>query len=43
MIEINKSSSWKECLEYNDSIKITPDREKAKSLIETAKGRIEII
>ncbi|MEK6914116.1 MAG: hypothetical protein AABW83_00540 [Nanoarchaeota archaeon] len=42
MIEINKSSSWKDCLENWDSIKITSDMEKAKSLIETAKGRIEI-
>ena len=35
-----KESSWDECLNYNSSIKITPDKEKSKSLIETAEERI---
>lgn len=33
-------ASWKECLEYNSAFKITPNKEKAKSLIETADERI---
>lgn len=36
-----KEASWNDCLFVNSSIKITPDMEKAKSLIETAKERIE--
>ena len=35
-----KESSWNECLNYNSSIKVTPDKEKSKSLIETAEERI---
>jgi len=35
-----KEASWADCLSYNDSVKITPDKEKAKSLIETAEERI---
>ena len=35
-----KLASWKECIESNNSIKITPDKQKAKSLIKTAKDRI---
>ena len=36
-----KESSWGECLDYNSSVKVTPDEEKSKSLIETAEERIE--
>lgn len=36
-----KETSWNDCLYLNSSIKITPDKEKAESLIETAKERIE--
>ena len=36
-----KEASWSDCLYSNSSIKITPDIEKAKSLIETAKERIK--
>ena len=36
-----KEASWDDCISSNSSIKITPDKEKAKSLIETANGRIE--
>lgn len=36
-----KEASWSDCLYSNSSIKITPDKEKAISLIETAKERVE--
>ncbi len=36
-----KESSWGECLNYSSAVKITPDREKSKSLIETAEDRIK--
>jgi uncharacterized protein (UPF0332 family) len=34
---------WKECKDKFISVKITPDKQKAKSLIETSKERIETI
>ncbi len=37
-----KSSTWKECLISNESIKISPDKEKAKSLVKTANERIDV-
>ena len=36
-----KESSWGECLNCSSAIKITPDKEKAASLIETAEERIK--
>lgn len=36
-----KESTWNECLSYSSAIKITPDKEKAASLIETAEERIK--
>ena len=36
-----KESSWDECLNCSSAIKITPDKEKSKSLIETAEDRIK--
>ena len=36
-----KEASWAECLYSNSSVKITPDKGKAKSLIETAGERIK--
>ncbi len=36
-----KDSSWDDCLASNNSIKTTPDIEKAKSLIETSDGRVK--
>ena len=36
-----KESSWSECLNYSSAIKITPDKEKAASLVETAQDRIK--
>jgi|SRR3989344_1632731 len=37
---MNKESSWHECVENNSSLKISPDPAKAKSLVDTATGRI---
>ncbi|MBI3035228.1 hypothetical protein HYY71_02810 [Candidatus Woesearchaeota archaeon] len=36
-----KESSWDECLNYSSAVKITPDKEKAASLAETAHDRIK--
>ncbi len=36
-----KEASWQDCVETRSSIKITPDKQKASSLIETAKERIK--
>lgn len=36
-----KEASWNDCIESKSSIKITPDKQKAESLIETAKQRIK--
>jgi len=36
-----KIFNWKNCLESFSSVKVTPDKQKAKSLIETAEGRIK--
>jgi len=36
-----KEASWNDCIYSNSALKITPDREKAKSLIETAEDRIK--
>ncbi len=36
-----KEASWSDCLHSNLSIKITPDKGRAKSLIETAEARIK--
>lgn len=38
-----KEASWKECLENNTSIKISSNKAKASSLIETARDRIKFI
>jgi len=38
-----KNSSWEDCLDSNSSIKITPNIQKAKSLIEVAEDRIKIL
>ena len=35
-----KEFSWNDCLESANSLKISPDKEKAKSLVETAEERI---
>ena len=36
-----KEASWSECLNYSSAVKITPDKEKAASLAETANDRIK--
>jgi uncharacterized protein (UPF0332 family) len=38
-----KEQDWKECLETTTSIKISPDKAKAKSLKDTAVGRNEYL
>ncbi len=38
-----KESMWIECIDTRASIKISPDISKAKSLIDTAKGRIDFL
>ena len=36
-----KEASWNDCIYSNSAVKITPDKEKAKSLIETAEDRMK--
>ena len=36
-----KEASWNDCLYSNSSLKITPDKEKAKSIIEIGEDRIK--
>ena len=36
-----KEKDWSECIEFGKSFRITPDIEKAKSLLETAEERIQ--
>ena len=36
---MNKESSWEECIETSASLKVSPNKSKAKSSIETAEGR----
>ncbi|MFH1770180.1 MAG: hypothetical protein ABH828_01345 [archaeon] len=38
-----KESSWKDCLESNASIIISPDKAKANSLMKTSLGRIKFL
>ena len=38
-----KEASWADCLEENSAIKVSPDRERAKSLVEIADERISLI
>ncbi|HLD15767.1 MAG TPA: hypothetical protein VJB94_04295 [Candidatus Nanoarchaeia archaeon] len=38
-----KEASWSDCIESNSAKKVSPDLERAKSLIETAEERIKII
>ena len=40
---MNKQSSWKDCISQKLAITISPDKAKAKSLIATARARIEFI
>lgn len=38
-----KEASWIECLESNSAVQVSPDKERAKSLIETAEERVNQI
>ncbi|MBI2667882.1 hypothetical protein HYX17_03895 [Candidatus Woesearchaeota archaeon] len=38
-----KEDSWDDCLSSNSSIRVTIDKEKAKSLIETSEERVEVL
>jgi len=38
-----KEASWQECLETHTALAVSPDRARAKSLIETAGERVSII
>lgn len=38
-----KDASWKDCLENESAINVSPDNERAKSLIETSEERIKLI
>ncbi len=40
---MNKESTWEECIESSASLKVTPNKPKIKSLIETAKGRVQFL
>ena len=38
-----KEASWNDCINYNSSVKVSPDIGRAKSLAETAQERINLI
>ncbi len=38
-----KEGSWDDCIQGNSSIKISPDNQRSKSLVETADERISLI
>ena len=38
-----KEGSWQDCMETSSALAISPDNAKARSLIETAKGRIAFV
>lgn len=40
---MNKESTWGECIETNSSLKVIPNRQKVKSLIDIATGRIQFL
>lgn len=40
---MNKEGSWEECLESTSSLKVSSDPAKAKSLVDTAKGRMDFL
>lgn len=40
---MNKESTWEECLESSASLKVTPNKSKVKSLIDTATGRVQFL
>ncbi len=38
-----KEADWGECIAYNSSAKISPDKSRARSLVSTAHGRIDYL
>ncbi len=40
---MNRESSWDDCIETCSSLEVTPDKSKARSLIETASGRVQFL
>lgn len=40
---MNKESTWEECIETSASLKVTPNKPKINSLIDTAVGRVQFI
>lgn len=40
---MNKESTWEECLESSVSLKVTPNKAKVMSLIDTATGRVQFL
>ena len=40
---MNKEGAWEECIESSASLKVSPNKLKVKSLIDTATGRVEFI
>ena len=38
-----REASWDECIEFNNAVKVSRDKPKARSLIETAEGRIDFL
>ena len=38
---MNKESTWKECIESSASLKVTPNKSKINSLMDTAAGRVQ--
>lgn len=38
-----KEASWNDCVESNSALKVSPDKSRAKSLIETAEERISLV
>ncbi len=40
---MKKEGDWEECIETSSSVKVSPDKAKAKSLIDTATGRNEFL
>lgn len=40
---MNKENAWEECLESGASLKVTPNKSKIRSLIDTAAGRVQFL
>ena len=40
---MNKESTWEECIESSASLKVTPNPSKVRSLVDTARGRVQFL